>query len=135
MKQNLADLLKRDPHRLRVLKIAVARTRCFVLTMRVVVDDCRQGMPHVVDIICTNAVDYSIRPPNPATLEGGPLIEYREQHPLIETCGQFIPGGDGEEFDPPLKFGALLLDQSYVIAEKFEILHLSPPPQEARRNP
>jgi hypothetical protein len=36
-----------------------------------------------------------------------------------------IPGGDGEQFDPPLRLGALLLDQSYVVAEKFEIQNLA----------
>jgi len=32
-----------------------------------------------------------------------------------------VPGGDGEEFRPPLTLKVLILDQSHVIAEKFEI--------------
>jgi len=59
---------------------------------------------------------------NPATIEGGPKIKYYETHKLLENGGlQMIPGGDGRLFDPPLKLGLLILDQSYVIAEKFEM--------------
>ena len=32
-----------------------------------------------------------------------------------------IHGGDGDIFNQPLKLGVLIFDQSYVIAEKFEI--------------
>ena len=75
-----------------------------------------------VEIICTNAVDYVIRPRDPNCLEGGPLIELHEQHPWLERAGlQDVPGGDGEMFDPPLKFKLLILEQTHVIAEKFEI--------------
>ena len=125
MNQNLIKLLKEQPHRLRVLEIHVAEMRYLKLTLRVHVADFPQREYRVVDIRCTNAIDYSIRPPRPGTIEGGPLIEYHERHPLIEACGQMIPGGDGEQFNPPLRLGALLLDQSYVIAEKFEIQNLA----------
>ena len=67
-------------------------------------------------------MEYSIRPTNPNTIEGGPLVEFYEQHELLNAPRlQLIPGGDGEIFNPPLKLGVLIFDQSYVIAEKFEI--------------
>ena len=66
-------------------------------------------------------MDYSIRPMNPNIIEGGPLIEFHEDHPLLTPSLQSIPGGDGEQFDPPVKFTILLLDQSYIIAERFLI--------------
>jgi hypothetical protein len=119
--QNLATLLKEEPHRLRVLEILAAKMGYLALTLQVHVSDYPKCDYRFVEITCTNAVDYSIRPPNPATIEGGPLIEYHEQHPLIEACGQMIPGGDGEQFNPPLRLSALLLAQSHVIAEKFQI--------------
>ena len=59
---------------------------------------------------------------NPAIIEGGPLVEYRQEHELLNQKGlQLIPGRDGEVFNPPVKLCLLILDRSYVIAEKFEI--------------
>ena len=75
----------------------------------------------ILRVKCTNAMDYSIRPTNPATIMGGPLIEFHEQHSLLNDPRlQCIPGGDGEVFNPPFKFSLLIIDQSHVIAEKFE---------------
>jgi hypothetical protein len=55
-------------------------------------------------------------------LRGGPVIEFYEQHQLLdEERLQGVPGGDGEVFNPPLKFQLLILDQTYVIAERFEV--------------
>ena len=63
-----------------------------------------------------------IRPPNAALLMGGPLMEFHEQHPLLENISQVVPNTDGmETYDPPEKFGLLLMDQSYVIAGQFAL--------------
>jgi hypothetical protein len=121
MNQNLATFLREEPERLRVLSIHAAKMGYLTLHLHVLVAGFPKcGYAHV-NLVCTNVVDYAIRPSDPATIEGGPLIEFHEQHPLIDACGQMIPGGDGDQFDPPLKLSVLLLDQSYVVAEKFEI--------------
>ena len=74
------------------------------------------------EFFCERAVDYSIRPPHPGIIMGGPLISLHEQHPRLENwCLQLVPGGDGEEFDPPLALKLLEIDQSWVIAETFEV--------------
>src|ERR1017187_5842330 len=73
-------------------------------------------------IDCVEAVGYSIRPPDPAILMGGPHMEFHEQHPLLENISQVVPNTDGmETYDPPVKFGLLLMDQSYVIAGQFAL--------------
>jgi hypothetical protein len=41
--------------------------------------------------------------------------------------GQWIPGGDGAVYNPPLKLCLLVLDQSRVVAERFEIMEVAPP--------
>jgi hypothetical protein len=67
-----------------------------------------------------NAVDYSIRPPSPAILMGGPPMEYFEQHPRLSDVSQCVPHTDGMEyFNPPIKFNLLLISQSYFIAQHF----------------
>jgi hypothetical protein len=59
---------------------------------------------------------------NSGTIEGGPAVEYHEEHELLRSEHlQLVPGGDGEVFNPPLKLSVLIFDQSHVIAEKFEI--------------
>ena len=73
-------------------------------------------------IDCVEAIDYSIRPPNSALLMGGPLMEFHEQHPLVENISQVVPNTDGmDTYDPPVKFGLLKIDQSYVIAGQFAL--------------
>ena len=45
-------------------------------------------------------------------------------HPKVEQIdphGQAIPGGDGAIYDPPLDLHLLLLDRSWVIAERFYV--------------
>jgi hypothetical protein len=60
-------------------------------------------------------------------MEGGPPIQYHEEHPLLnQQALQYEPGCDGKLFDPPRKFSLLILDQTHIIAEKFEIEE--PPP-------
>jgi len=49
-------------------------------------------------------------------------MKFHEEHPLLDTDHlQMVPGGDGEVFNPPLKLKLLILDQSHIIAERFEI--------------
>jgi hypothetical protein len=52
------------------------------------------------------------------------------QHQMLDNNKlQLVPGGDGEVFAPPFKLKLLILDQSYVIAEKFEVDESFPPPK------
>lgn len=118
-------VLKLDSCRLRFLGLMGTKILYLNLKLHVRLDvvsnESMQPMMFA-EIICTNAVDYVIRPRDPNCLEGGPLIELHEQHPWLERAGlQDVPGGDGEMFDPPLKFKLLILEQTHVIAEKFEI--------------
>ena len=125
MKQDLGAILKANPEQIQIFRIV----RVFVdyLSIRLlVVTGSRVGNNpqsyQASEIVCSNAVDYSIRPKNSATLEGGPGIEFYEQHALLQDKRlQLVPGGDGKVFDPPLTLKLLLLDESHVIAERFEI--------------
>ena len=69
-----------------------------------------------------NPADYAIRPKDPATIEGGPEIKVStDDARLADPRLQLRPGGDGEIYDPPRVCQLLELDQSWVIAERFEI--------------
>jgi hypothetical protein len=118
MLENLEIFLAEQPVRLRVLGIHQASLG--YLELRLLVRTDRPG--DLLEIHCRNAVDFSIRPMNPAIIEGGPVIEFHTTHPRLEDYRlQYVPGGDGEQFVPPLKLKLLILDQSYVIAETFGI--------------
>ena len=120
-KRDLFDVLKLSSRGLRFAGIMGTTTRYLNLRLQVRLVD-SDGSLQFLEIICKNAVDYVIRPRDPNCLEGGPLIELHEQHPWLDHPGlQGVPGGDGEMFDPPLKFRLLILEQTHVIAEKFEI--------------
>ena len=65
--------------------------------------------------------DFAIRPPNPATIEGGPAIRFSTDDPrLTNPALQNVPGGDGAVYHPPRRYQLLELDQSWIIAERFE---------------
>lgn len=125
--QDLGLIIKTTPHALRILDIRHVDFADVSLRLVAMI----AGSPRIAgssrfleafEIVCFNAVDYSIRPKNPATIEGGPMIEFHEKHPLLEAGHlQLVPGGDGEVFRPPLDLKVLILDQSHVIAERFEI--------------
>jgi hypothetical protein len=71
-------------------------------------------------IFAIGPADFLIRPPDRATLEGGPAIHLSPHGPL-----QQIYDGDGEEVGLPRRFQTLKLDQSWIVAERFEIEALS----------
>src|SRR5262245_50318088 len=126
MNQDFGALLKENPTRFRFIGIKSALMEYLTLHLVVQLDQFpRQGWPgQLSEISCSNAVDYSIRPRNPNCLMGGPFVELHEEHELLRRGPsqwplQCVPGGDGEVFVPPIKFSVLLLEQSYVIAEKF----------------
>ena len=123
-------MIQDNPDCLRVLEIRYATMSYLGLRLALHLDNRRnQALPHSPTILCTNAVEYSIRPPDPNTVMGGPLVEFHETHELLLAPHlQMVPGGDGEVFDPPLKLGLLICDQTYVIAEKFEIEDPVPAP-------
>ncbi len=124
MERDFAKMITEEPLRFRVLRIRLADMLYLKVRLTIIIwKTLDRSFPGHVTILCTNAVDYSIRPPRPSTIEGGPLIEYYEEHELLKNEHlQMIPGGDGKVFNPRLKFGLLMLDQSYVIAERFEIV-------------
>lgn len=123
MKQDFAKLIKDNPDCLRALEIHYATMGYLRLRLALHMSNAlNRELPRLPVIDCTNAVEYSIRPMDPNTYEGGPAVEFHEQHELLNAPHlQMIPGGDGAIFDPPLKLGVLIFGQSYVIAEKFEI--------------
>ena len=126
-------MIKDNPDCLRALGIHYATMEHLRLRLAILMNNpLNRELPRHPLIVCTNAVEYVIRPTNPATIEGGPAVEFHEQHELLNAPRlQLIPGGDGAIFDPPLKLGVLIFDQSYVIAEKFEIeeTELKSPPR------
>lgn len=72
-----------------------------------------------------NAIDYAIRPKNPAIIEGGKLLKFSTDNPrLNDPMLQYIPGGDGKLFNPPRRYQLLELDQSWIIAQRFEVQEL-----------
>lgn len=123
MKPDFATIIKANPLAMRALAISwVTLGHLRVRLALVMATSHNPQIPSYPIILCANAVDYIIRPMNPATIMGGPLVEYHDTHELLNRpLLQYVPGGDGEEFDPPLKLGLLMFDQSYVIAEKFEV--------------
>jgi hypothetical protein len=117
---DFGDLIKKNPHRFRVLGINNVRIKYLAINLSLTLHD-HESDSIFADVFCINAVDYSLRPRNPNCILGGPPPEFYEEHEMLDTSLQLVPGGDGEEFEPPLKFCLLVLDQSYVIAERFEI--------------
>ena len=124
MNKDFGLLIRENPHGFRTLGIKAAYLGH--LALRFTVDVVVSGDNWIrakYTIDCQNAVDYSIRPVNAAVIEGGPLVEYHEEHTLLNGPGlQCTPGGDGEVFDPPLVLRVLILGDSYVIAERFSII-------------
>jgi len=117
---DLEAILKENPRLCRVSRIIRVNTKYLGLELIARAAFDFGSFSLYVHIDCVNAVDYSIRPPNPAILGGGPLMEFHEQHPLMENISQIVPNTDGmETYDPPVKFGLLLIDQSYMIAGQF----------------
>jgi hypothetical protein len=53
---------------------------------------------------------------------GGPLLEFYEEHQMLQSVSQTIPNTDGlKTWDPSIKFTLLNIDQSYAIAQRFEL--------------
>jgi hypothetical protein len=123
MNRDFVKMIQDNPNGLWILGIRRADMRYLTLRLAITLHSHpNRENPNHLTILCRNAVEYSIRPKDPNTIEGGPHIEFYEDHNLLHNPGlQMIPGGDGEVFNPPLKLALLMLDQSYVIAEKFEI--------------
>ncbi len=122
IRYDLAAMLKENPWLCRVLKITRVSPEYLGLKLNARAAFDFSSFSLFVQIDCVNALDYSIRPPNPGILGGGPLMEFHEQHQLLENISQVVPNSDGMEmYDPPVKFGLLLIDQSYVIAGQFAL--------------
>jgi hypothetical protein len=72
-------------------------------------------------IFAIGTADYAIRPSNPALIMGGPYIRLSTDDPRLSDPGlQYIPGGDGETCKPLRRYQLLELDQSWIVAERFE---------------
>ena len=124
---DLGALLKENPHLYRITQLCGANVGYLRLGLqKKVVFSTEDFFFQFVALDCVNAVDYSIRPADPATLEGGPCIEYHEKHELLQTVSRGVPNTDGMEmFDPAIQFTLLRIDQSYIIAQHFEMGILS----------
>lgn len=127
VRYDFGALLKENPHLYRITKLCVAQMGYLQLVLQARVACCFEGAFYqFVAVDCINAVDYSIRPANPAILEGGPCIKYFEEHERLQTVSRAVPHTDGMEvFNPSVKFSLLSIDQSYIIAQRFEMSILS----------
>lgn len=82
--------------------------------------------PHILH--CENATDYILRPTSPNLIEGYESIELDDRS-LAEIRNDYgislntiyVPGGDGDEFDPPLDLKAVRLGDSLILAETFSL--------------
>ncbi|MBN9692819.1 MAG: sel1 repeat family protein [Verrucomicrobia bacterium] len=116
------EAVSKARHRFRVFGIQIVDARGSDLRLTVWLKRPFEEMV-VSEIVGVNAVDYSIRPRNPLIIEGGPELEFYDEHPLLNSPHlQLVPGGDGEVFRPPLQLKLLILDQSHIIAERFQFL-------------
>jgi len=127
VRYDLGGLLKDNPLHYHILELRIANMGYLRLQLQASVLFCVEScIRQFLAIDCFKAVDYSIRPTNPAILEGGPCIKYYEKHELLDTVSQTVPKTDGMEvFNPPVKFILLNIDQSYIIAERFEMIILN----------
>jgi hypothetical protein len=127
IRYDLGVLLKENPRFYRTEDLHIAKMGYLRLSLQARVVFRSEGRFYqLVDIDCVTAVDYTIRPAHPALLEGGPFIEYYEKHQLLDNVSQTVPNTDGmKEFNPPVKFTLLSIDQSYIIAQRFEMIILT----------
>jgi hypothetical protein len=122
---DLGKLLKQKPGLFRVLQIYSARmTDSLQLELDASlgsIDPAWERFQYVT-IKCFKAVDYSIRPKPPEMIEGGKFVEYFEKHPRLLTVSQSVPHSDDmEQFNPPIQFKMLALEDTWVIAERFQL--------------
>ena len=127
VRYDLGRMLKEHPRYYRITQLYIAKMGHLRLTLQATVAFfCQSVFDQSVGIDCINAVDYAIRPANPWLGGGGPCIEYLENHEALQNYSQTVPNTGGRKtFDPPVKFTMLSIDQSYVIAERFELTILS----------
>ena len=120
IRYNFGAMLKENPGIYRVLELATVNPRYLGLSLRALASFGFGHLSQFIFIDCVNVVDYSIRPPNPATLMGGPPMEFYEQHQRLESVSRCVPNTDGMKvFDPSVVFHLLVIDQSYIIAQQF----------------
>jgi hypothetical protein len=77
-------------------------------------------------IFAHDVIDYAIRPKDPGILMGGPQLKFSTDDPrLNDPRLQYIPHlDDGERFNPPRRYQLLELDQTWIIAVRFEVEEL-----------
>ena len=100
MNRDFVKMIQDNPNGLWILGIRRADMRYLTLRLAITLHSHpNRENPNHLTILCRNAVEYSIRPMNPNTIEGGPLVEYHEEHELLNKTGlQMIPEADGEIF-------------------------------------
>jgi hypothetical protein len=120
---DLGAMLKADQRFCRILMTHQADIQYLGLRLQARIGIHRLHFGQNVVIDCSTVKDFAIRPPHPAIIEGGPFIEFFEDHPLLQNIGQTVPNTDGMKyFHPPVKFTMLKIDQSHVIAQRFVLL-------------
>lgn len=102
---------------------------------------CRPRIDHrfsgPTEIRCQRVTDWVLRPVSPGWLHGGPRMVFHDTpEPEVLAAIGFtrvntvqVPHAD-EDFDPPLRLGLLVLDRSFVVAERFEIAEVVRPDAE-----
>jgi hypothetical protein len=119
---DLGAMLKDNPDFYRILQLHTANLSWLGLVLHATVSLRTFPLRHSIAVSCVEAVDFAIRPPNPALLMGGPLLEFYEEHEMLQKVSQTVPNTDGlKMWDPPIRFGLLKIDQTYVIAQRFEL--------------
>ena len=79
----------------------------------------------ILRIFARDTIDFAIRPKDPNIIMGGAFLKFSTDDPrLNDPRLQYIPHLDGPVFDPPRRFQLLELDQSYIIARRFEVEEL-----------
>jgi hypothetical protein len=123
---DFGKLLQDNPELFRINCInSVTNPYFLVLELMVVLSSHDPAWRHVrsAKINCIHAVDYAVRPKPPEIIEGGKFVEYYEEHPRLKTVSQCVPHSDGMKyFKPPVKFKLLVLENTWVIAARFELL-------------
>jgi hypothetical protein len=123
--ENVAELVLMHMQILSVQPYAMVLPGIDIFDIHVIKHDRNLQTDLRLRIFAIDAIDYSIRPRDPNIILGGRPLKFSTDDPrLNDRMLQMIPGGDGKCFDPPRRYQLLELDQSYIIAQRFEVEEL-----------
>ena len=126
MRYNLRELLKCSPRAYQVYRLRAAKMNALQLNLQMeVIFGFDRGIRcfQLIDITCVNAVDYTIRPRDPRIIEGIPYIQHTENTGfLYNNIDRDAAPDSGKVVDPLPRVHRLGIDQSYVTAQRFEMI-------------